>query len=198
MYYKLWYPSEKGKGAGMKSVIKYFIRPLHFYPLVTGPVHSCAISTPWSLEQFIRVPSQLHGEHTVLQPFRRIDLIIHIAISVLPVTQFILSQMKHLRTKCLAQGHTSKQCPQYWEGKHYIYLHGRQRHWQNSSLNTKHLFNIYSLQCRPNVFNNCFVFSGIWRSLFDNFSYRICRLNLPHAETCWTNKNPCRAHIIQI
>ena len=26
--------------------MKYFIRFLHFYPLVTGPVHTCAISTP--------------------------------------------------------------------------------------------------------------------------------------------------------
>ena len=58
--------------------------------------------TPWSLDLFIRVPFQLHGEHTVLQPFRRIELIVHIAISVLPGTHF---QVKHLRVKCLAQGH---------------------------------------------------------------------------------------------
>ena len=60
---------------------------------------------PWSLDLFIRVPFQLHGEHTVLQPFRRIELIVHIAISVLPGTHFHLSQVKHLRVKCLAQGH---------------------------------------------------------------------------------------------
>ena len=58
--------------------------------------------TPWTLDLFIRVPFQLHGEHTVLQPFRRIKLIIHIAISVLPGTHFL---MKHLRVKCLDQGH---------------------------------------------------------------------------------------------
>ena len=62
----------KGKGAGLQSDIKYFIRRLHF--------------TPWSLDLFIRVPSQLHGENTVLQ------LIIHIAISVLPGTHFYLGQ----------------------------------------------------------------------------------------------------------
>ena len=45
--------------------------------------------TPWSLDLFIRVPSQLHEEHTVLQPFRRIKLIIHIAIYVLPGTQLL-------------------------------------------------------------------------------------------------------------
>ena len=61
--------------------------------------------TPWSLDLFIRVPFQLHGEHTVLQPFRRIELIVHIAIFVLPGTHFHLSQVKHLRVKCLAQGH---------------------------------------------------------------------------------------------
>ena len=59
--------------------------------------------TPWSLDLFIRVPFQLHGEHAVLQPFRHIELIIHIAISVLPGTHFHLSQVKHLRVKCLAK-----------------------------------------------------------------------------------------------
>ena len=39
--------------------------------------------TPWSLDLFIRVPFQLHGEHTALQPFRRIEIIVHIAISCL-------------------------------------------------------------------------------------------------------------------
>ena len=58
--------------------------------------------TPWSLDPFIRVPFQLHGEHTVLQPFRRIELIVHISISVLPGTHFYLSQVKHLRVKCPA------------------------------------------------------------------------------------------------
>ena len=51
------------------------------------------------------VPFQLHGEHTVFQPFRRIELIVHIAISVLPGTHFHLSKVKHLRVKCLARGH---------------------------------------------------------------------------------------------
>ena len=62
--------------------------------------HPTSHFTPLSLDLFIRVPSQLHGEHTVLQPFRRIELIIHIAISVLPGTHFHLSQVKHLRVKC--------------------------------------------------------------------------------------------------
>ena len=39
--------------------------------------------TPWSLDLLIRVPYYLHGEHTVLQPFRRIELIVHIGISIL-------------------------------------------------------------------------------------------------------------------
>ena len=51
------------------------------------------IFTPWSLDLFIRVASQLNEEHTVLQPFRRIELIIHIVIGVLPgmPTHFHLS-----------------------------------------------------------------------------------------------------------
>ena len=51
--------------------------------------------TPWSLDLFIREPFQFHWEHTVLQAFRRIELIAHIAISVLPGTHFHLSQVKH-------------------------------------------------------------------------------------------------------
>ena len=39
---------------------------------------------------FIRVPFQLHGEHIVLQPFRRIKLIVHMAIYVLPDTNLHL------------------------------------------------------------------------------------------------------------
>ena len=42
------------------------------------------------------------GEHTVLQAFWSIELIVHIAISVLPGTHFHLGQVKHLRVKCLA------------------------------------------------------------------------------------------------
>ena len=50
--------------------------------------------TPWSLDLFIHVPFQLHGEHTVLQPFRRIELIVHIAISVLPGSLLIFTWVK--------------------------------------------------------------------------------------------------------
>ena len=61
--------------------------------------------TPWSLDLFIRVPFQLHGEHTVQQQFRRIELIVHIAFSVLPGAHLHLSQVEHARVKCNAQGH---------------------------------------------------------------------------------------------
>ena len=101
--------------------------------------------TPWSLYMFIRVPFQLHGEHTVLQLFRRIELIIHIAISVLPGTYFHLSQVKHLRVKCLAQGHNILTMSQEWEGGNMIFhwkfrtkrdskLHDRQRQRQSATL----------------------------------------------------------------
>ena len=55
--------------------------------------------TPWSLDLFIRVPFQLHGEHTFLQPFRRIGLIVHIVISVLHGTHSHLGQVKNARVK---------------------------------------------------------------------------------------------------
>ena len=47
------------------------------------------------------MPFQLPEEHTVLQPFRRIKLIVRIAISVLPGTHYHLSQVKHLRVNIL-------------------------------------------------------------------------------------------------
>ena len=80
-------------------VFTVIIRILHF--------------NPWSLDLLIRVPFQLHGEHTVLQPFRRIELIVHMATSVLlPGTVFHLSHVKHLKVKCLTQ----------LEGKNMIFL----------------------------------------------------------------------------
>ena len=79
---------------------------------VYSPISSTSsdfyIFTPWLLDVFIRVPSEFHGDHTVLKPFRSIELSIHIAISVLPGIHFYLSQVKHVRVKCLAQGHKIK------------------------------------------------------------------------------------------
>ena len=65
------------------SNLKTYHRTLHF--------------TPWSLDLLIRVPFQLPGVHKVLQPFRRIELIVHIAISVLPGIHFYQRQVKQLR-----------------------------------------------------------------------------------------------------
>ena len=72
-----------------------------FYSLISNlkTYHRTSHFTPWSLDLFIHMPFQLPGEHKVLQPFRRIELIVHIAISVLPGTYFHLSQVKHLRAK---------------------------------------------------------------------------------------------------
>ena len=91
------------------SSLKTYRRTLHF--------------TTWSLDLFIHMPFQLPAEHKVLQPFRRIELIVHIAISALPGTHFHLSQVRHLRVKCLAQGHTILIMSQDREGrKHDISL----------------------------------------------------------------------------
>ena len=84
----------KGKGAGFYSLISSLKT---YHPFLTF-YH-------WSLDLFICVQLQLHGDHTVLQPFRRIELLVHIVISVLPGTYFYLSPVKHLRVKCIAQGH---------------------------------------------------------------------------------------------
>ena len=62
---------------------------LDFYPLVTEPVRSFAIST--------------RRRHKVLQPFRRIELIVHIDIFVLPGTHLNPSQVNHVRVKILVQ-----------------------------------------------------------------------------------------------
>ena len=76
------------------------------------------------------MPFQLHGEHTVLQPFRRIELMSHIAISVLPGFHLNLSKVKHLRVKCLAQGHNIERMSQNLEGRNHwafsialVYVH---------------------------------------------------------------------------
>ena len=61
-------------------------------------------------------------ESIPLQPFRRIELIIPIAISVLPGTHFHLSQVKHLRVKCLTQGHNILTMSKDWEGRNMIFL----------------------------------------------------------------------------
>ena len=52
---------------------------------------------------FVRVPFQHHAENAVLQPFWRIELIVHIAISVLPVQVLFSRQVKNLRVNCVAQ-----------------------------------------------------------------------------------------------
>ena len=67
------------------------------YSLISS-VSSDFYMSPSSLDLFIRVSSQLHGQNTVLQPLRYIKLIIHIAISVLPGTHF------HLRPSTLLLG----------------------------------------------------------------------------------------------
>ena len=58
---------------------------------------------------------QVHGEHTVLQPFRRIELIVHIAISVLPGTHFHLIQVNPL--SAIPKDTTLKQCPKIARGE---------------------------------------------------------------------------------
>ena len=69
---------------------------------------------PLSLDLFICVPFQLHGEHIVPQPFRRNKLLLQIAISVLPGTHLHLSQVRSVRVNCLFQKHNIEAISQYW------------------------------------------------------------------------------------
>ena len=64
----------------------------------------------------------LNSTEIILQPFRRIELIIHIAITVITGTHFYLSQVKHLRVECLTQAHNIEKMFQYWGEKHFISL----------------------------------------------------------------------------
>ena len=63
-------------------------------------------------------------------------------MSVLPGTHLHLSQVKHVRVKCLAQGHNIEIMSQYWERRNTIFfrkscikrdskLHGKQWHWKS-------------------------------------------------------------------
>ena len=78
---------------------------------------------PWSLDLLIRVSFQLNGDHTVLQPFLHIELIIHIVISFPPDIDSHLSQVNHVMVKCLAQGHNIQTMSHFsrWE-KHDVAL----------------------------------------------------------------------------
>ena len=109
--------------SGGISGLLYWLKGAGLYSLISSlkTNHQTLHLAPWSLDLFIRVSFQLPGEHTVLQPFRRIELIVHIVISVLPGTHFHLRQVKHLRVKCLAQGHAILTMSQDWEGRNMIF-----------------------------------------------------------------------------
>ena len=107
MYCELSLAPIKVRGAG--CLISSFSSDVHIF-------------TPWSVDLFIRVPSQLYGEQAVLQLFQRIEVTIpKIAISVLPGTHFPLSQVKHLRVKCTRTQHRNNVSVLRRE-KHYISL----------------------------------------------------------------------------
>ena len=94
---------------------------MQVYSLISSlkTYHPTLDFTPWSLDLFISVPLQLHGEYTVLQPLCN-KVIVHIVIYVLPGTHFHLRQVKHLRVLCLAQGHNIETMSQDREGRNII------------------------------------------------------------------------------
>ena len=82
---------------------------------------------PWSMNLLVFVSFQLHGEHTVLQPFRRIELTVHIFPSVLPGTILNLSQVRQL-------GGGNIIFLWKYRTKRDAKPHGRQRHRQSVTL----------------------------------------------------------------
>ena len=67
-----------------------------------------------TLDLFIKEKCKLpYLEHTAMQPFRRKEIISHIAISVLPGTHFHRRQVNNVTVKCLAQGHNIEIMSQY-------------------------------------------------------------------------------------
>ena len=75
---------------------------------------------PWSRNLLFRVSFQLHGENTALQSFRRIKLIVHNVISIIPGNPLHLRQVKHVLVKYLAEEHNIETMLK--EEKQYIYL----------------------------------------------------------------------------
>ena len=75
--------------------------------------------TPWSLDLFIRVPSQLHGEHTALQPFWRFELIIP-SLSY-QVLIFTWVKWSIWGLSALPKDTTSKQCPNIERGETWYF-----------------------------------------------------------------------------
>ena len=104
---------------------------LYIYPLVSGPVHSCAISAPRRVYSPAAISAHwTHHTHCHLCPTRY---------------SFSTESSEHLRVKCLAQGHNIETMSQDWEGRNMIFLwksctkrgwkpHVRQRHRQSAML----------------------------------------------------------------
>ena len=78
-------------------MVCYLVQTLlsYFTPLVNEPVNSYFIST-------------LQGAYDPTTIIRRLELIVHIAISVLPGTIWLLSEMKYIGVNFLSQGHSIK------------------------------------------------------------------------------------------
>ena len=90
---------------------------VQIYSLISSISSDFYIFTPRWLDLFIRVSSQLHGKHTVLQPFRRIELIIHIDISVLPGNHFHQVKWSIWGLSALPKDTTSKEWPNIERGE---------------------------------------------------------------------------------
>ena len=89
---------------------------------------------PWSLNLLIRVPFQLHGEHTVLRPSLFYQVLI-----------FTWVKWRIWEWSVFSQRHNILPMSQDWEGRNMIFLwksctkrdskpHGRQRHWESATL----------------------------------------------------------------
>ena len=104
----------------------------------------CALHTyyPWSLDLFIHVPFQPPTALAAISALATSRSHCHLC----PTRYHLhLSQVKHVRIKCLAQGHNIEIMSQYGKERNIIFLwksctkrdskpHGKQWHWQSSAL----------------------------------------------------------------
>ena len=96
---------------------------VYSYILGLKTYHTALHCTPWLLELLIRVLIQLHREQTVLQPFRRIELIVYTLLS-LSHQVLIYTRVKWSiwGQSVMPKDTTSKQCPNIERGEISYFL----------------------------------------------------------------------------
>ena len=101
------------------NMIRYRCSFIVWYK-IWRPITKLYILTPWSLDVFIRVP---HNSTESIQSCSHFGAFNLSHCHLYPTgTHFHLSQVKHLRVKCLAKEHPIETVSQNWEGRNMIFL----------------------------------------------------------------------------